>query len=86
MTPHTVVTEWRPHQQQAMVHNTLTGRSDAIDADWLVVAEVATPNDNLTTSFARSNSTVPLHVIGDAVAPRRAVLAIYEGRGIGMAL
>jgi hypothetical protein len=29
---------------------------------------------------------VPLHVIGDAVAPRRAVLAIYEGRRIGMAL
>jgi hypothetical protein len=25
-------------------------------------------------------------VIGDAVAPRRAVLAIYEGRRIGMAL
>ena len=86
MMPHTVVTEWRPHQQEAIVRNTLTGRSDAIDADWLVVAEVAMPNDNLTTSFARSNSTMPLHVIGDALAPRRAVLAIYEGRRVGMAL
>ena len=86
MMPHTVVVEWRPLHQQANVRNTLTGESDAIDADWLVVAEVATPNDNLTVSLARSNSMIPLHVIGDAVAPRRAVLAIYEGRRIGMAL
>ncbi|HEY5874329.1 MAG TPA: FAD-dependent oxidoreductase [Ilumatobacteraceae bacterium] len=86
MTPHTVVAEWRPLQQQALVRNTLTGQSDIIAADWLVLAEVAIPNDNLVTSFARSNSAAPLHVIGDAVAPRRAVLAIYEGRRIGMAL
>ena len=86
MMPHTVVAEWRPLHQQAIVSNTLTGESEAIDADWLVVAEVATPNEDLTVSFARSNSMVPLHVIGDAVAPRRAVLAIYEGRRIGMAL
>jgi hypothetical protein len=86
MTPHTVVAEWRPLQQQALVRNTLTGQSDIIAADWLVVAEVAESIDNLATSFARSNSAAPLHVIGDAVAPRRAVLAIYEGRRIGMAL
>jgi hypothetical protein len=86
MMPHTVVAEWRPLHQQALVRSTLTGQSELIGADWLVVAEVADPNDEMTIALAASNASTPRHVIGDAVAPRRAVLAIYEGRRIGMAL
>jgi 2,4-dienoyl-CoA reductase-like NADH-dependent reductase (Old Yellow Enzyme family) len=86
MMPHTVVAEWRPLHQQAIVRNTLTGRSETVDADWLAVAEVATSNDEMTIALSTWNPSTPLHVIGDAVAPRRAVLAIYEGRQLGMAL
>jgi 2,4-dienoyl-CoA reductase-like NADH-dependent reductase (Old Yellow Enzyme family) len=86
MLPHTVVTHWRPSEQRAELRNTLTGEPDVVHADWLVVAEVATPNVEQMTPLSQSNPSTPLHAIGDAVAPRRAVLAIYEGRRIGMAL
>ena len=33
-----------------------------------------------------SSPSVPFHAVGDAVAARTAVMAIYEGRKIGMAI
>ena len=54
------------------------------DFDSLVLATLPEPEDGLQRDLAGSGLEV--HAIGDCLAPRRAVLAFYEGRKLGLAL
>jgi 2,4-dienoyl-CoA reductase-like NADH-dependent reductase (Old Yellow Enzyme family) len=81
MEPHTTVTRWSA--EGAELRSVLTGACDVRPFDWLVAAE---------TPVARAGLAAALHAagvahvaVGDCVAPRRASLAIYEGRRAGMA-
>jgi hypothetical protein len=68
----------------AAVRSTPTGELSRIDADALVIAETAVSETALAEALtARS---VPFHLVGDAVAPRRASLAFYEGRQLARRL
>jgi hypothetical protein len=60
------------------------GQEDVLAADALVIAETPVSETALATEL-RSRG-VSFHLIGDAVAPRRASLAIYEGRELGRRL
>ena len=82
MRPSTVVLGWRPGE--ATVRSTLDGVVAALPADTLVVAETPRPVTGLATELA--GRAIAHHVIGDAVAARRASLAIYEGRELGRRL
>ena len=68
----------------ATVRSTLTGEVTTIPADALVIAETPVvapgPADELT---ARG---VAFHQVGDCVAPRRASLAVLEGRELALRL
>jgi 2,4-dienoyl-CoA reductase-like NADH-dependent reductase (Old Yellow Enzyme family) len=74
--PNTVALEWRA--DGLTVRSTPTGETSHLTADALVIAE--TPIAETALADALRASRVPFHLIGDAVAPRRASLAIYEGR------
>jgi hypothetical protein len=82
MSPHTVVDAWRG--DAAMLRSTLTDVVRLEPFDWLVIAETPRANDELGSELARAG--VAFHQIGDCVAPRRASLAIYEGRALAMRL
>jgi 2,4-dienoyl-CoA reductase-like NADH-dependent reductase (Old Yellow Enzyme family)/predicted NAD/FAD-dependent oxidoreductase len=82
MRPHTVVDAW--HGDTATMRSTLTGGTTSEPFGWLVIAETARSNDALGAELDRAG--VPHHQIGDCVAPRRASLAIYEGRSLAMRL
>ena len=64
------------------VRSVLDGRISAVEADTLVLATTNIPDSAL------ANDLVVLgrqpHVVGDAVAARLAVHAIYEGRAVAM--
>jgi 2,4-dienoyl-CoA reductase-like NADH-dependent reductase (Old Yellow Enzyme family) len=77
-----VVTAW--HGDGATVRNLLDGRERRVDADALVIAATNVPEASLANELVTSG--VELHRIGDAVAARLAVHAIYEGRSVGMKL
>jgi NADPH-dependent 2,4-dienoyl-CoA reductase/sulfur reductase-like enzyme len=62
----------------ATVRSTLTGEPGEIHADTLVIAE--TPVAETALAAALTARGIAFHQIGDAVAPRRASLAFYEGR------
>jgi 2,4-dienoyl-CoA reductase-like NADH-dependent reductase (Old Yellow Enzyme family)/thioredoxin reductase len=62
----------------------LTGNERSVLVDWLVAAETPTSNTELVTQLREQ--TIPVHLIGDAVAPRRASLAMFEGRRVAMGL
>ena len=79
MRPLTVVLGWRPGE--ATVRSTLDGAVATLSADALVIAETPRPVTDLADGLAARG--VAHHVIGDAVAARRASLAIYEGRELG---
>ncbi len=84
MRPFTVVDEWT--SAGARCHSTLTGQVETIGADWLVVAETAIVQDQIMRSLDGSQLPFRVHAIGDCVAPRRASLAIHEGRELGLRL
>lgn len=44
------------------------------------------PEAETTLQSALADSGLEVHAIGDCVAPRRASLAFYEGRKLGLAL
>ncbi|MDX1514815.1 MAG: FAD-dependent oxidoreductase [Gammaproteobacteria bacterium] len=76
------VTTW--HGDGATVVNLLDGSEQRIDGDALVLA---TPNVSETTLMEQlASETREVHAVGDCVAPRWAVHAIYEGRKVGLAL
>ncbi|HEY8818048.1 MAG TPA: FAD-dependent oxidoreductase [Candidatus Limnocylindrales bacterium] len=68
----------------ATVRSTLTGEPAEIHADTLVIAE--TPVAETALGAALTARGIAFHQIGDAVAPRRASLAFYEGRELARRL
>jgi 2,4-dienoyl-CoA reductase (NADPH2) len=54
--------------------------------DWVILAVAPAPEDGLYFDLKRACETVPLHRVGDCVAPRRAHAAIIEGDRVGAAL
>ena len=67
----------------ATVVSLLTGEETIYAADDLVMATVNRAEDTLARSLA---TEVPVHVIGDAAAPRQAPYAIHDGRKLGLSL
>ena len=76
------VKEW--HGDGATVVDLLSGSDEHVPADALVTA---TPNvANLMVQDEMDLATISAHQIGDCVAPRTAIMAIYEGRKLGLEL
>ena len=82
MRPHTVVLGWG--DGGATVRSTLTGESEHFAADTLAIAE--TPVAVTTLATALTERGIAFHAIGDCVAPRRASLAIHDGRELALRL
>jgi len=76
------ILEWR--DGSATVRSTLTGELTAIAADALVIAE--TPVVAPGPAGEMRAWGVAFHQVGDAVAPRRASLAFFEGRALALRL
>lgn len=76
------IREW--HGDAADVVNLLDETTARIEADTLVTATVNRAQDWLADDLAAGNT--PVHAIGDSVAPRLVVMAIYEGRELGQRL
>jgi len=66
------------------IRSTLTGEPGEIHADTLVIAE--TPVAETALGAELTARGIAFHQIGDAVAPRRASLAFYEGRELARRL
>ena len=79
-----VITEW--HGDSASVKNMLTGEVKPVEADSLVLATVNRSLTDLENEMTTLNKDIEIHSIGDCVAPRTAVMAIYEGRKLGLNL
>jgi len=62
-----------------------TGRSRDRAADWVVLAVPPAPDDALYHAL-RDHHRLPVHRVGDCVAPRRAHAAVIEGDRIGGSL
>jgi 2,4-dienoyl-CoA reductase-like NADH-dependent reductase (Old Yellow Enzyme family)/thioredoxin reductase len=75
------IREWRG---DAAVVTQFAGPDEVVAADTLVIAACNRPEDGLADELAGSGLDVRL--IGDGVAARTAVMAIYEGRKAGMAI
>jgi 2,4-dienoyl-CoA reductase-like NADH-dependent reductase (Old Yellow Enzyme family) len=82
MRPATVVLSW--DGTAAAVRSTLTGEDARLDADTLVIAE--TPVSETALAADLTDRGIAFEAIGDCVAPRRASLAIYEGRELALRL
>jgi len=80
MRPSTVVLGW--DGLTVSVRSTLSGDEDGLPADTLVIAETGVAETALADEL-RSRG-VAFEAIGDCVAPRRASLAIYEGRELAL--
>lgn len=81
MRPATVVLSW--DRDGATVRTAANGGSkERIAADTLVIAETAVAETALADELRRRG--VAFEAIGDCVAPRRASLAIYEGRELAL--
>ncbi len=76
------ITEWSG--DAASVLDLADGSERRIEADALVLATTNESADWLADELAGDDLEV--HSIGDCVAPRRANMAIYEGRKLGLAL
>ena len=87
VTSHTesTITEWTG--TAAVVRNSLDGSEHTLDADALVLATTNAPNTAvLDKLIAAGTPQHVLHLVGDVVAARSAVHAIYEGRALAMRL
>ena len=76
------ITEW--HGDAADILDLRDGATRRIEADALVLATTNVSQTWLAEALADSGTEI--HSIGDGVAPRLAVMAIYEGRELGMRL
>jgi 2,4-dienoyl-CoA reductase-like NADH-dependent reductase (Old Yellow Enzyme family) len=76
------VTAWGAGR--ATLRGTVTGVETVVEADTLVIAE--TPVSETALADALTARGISFHLIGDAVAPRRASLAFYEGRELARRL
>jgi 2,4-dienoyl-CoA reductase-like NADH-dependent reductase (Old Yellow Enzyme family)/pyruvate/2-oxoglutarate dehydrogenase complex dihydrolipoamide dehydrogenase (E3) component len=82
MLSESALTEW--HGDGATLRNLLDGSERRLEADALVLATANIAETTLGEELAGSG--LELHTIGDALAPRRAHNAIYEGRKLGLSL
>ena len=80
MRPGTVVLSW--DGAAASVRSTATGAEEALPADTLVIAETAVSETGLADALRARG--IAFDAVGDCVAPRRASLAIYEGRELAL--
>jgi 2,4-dienoyl-CoA reductase-like NADH-dependent reductase (Old Yellow Enzyme family)/thioredoxin reductase len=69
---------------RATILNRLTGSETEREFDSLVLATTNTPRTSLAQRLA--GSSIPVHQVGDCLAPRSLGMAIYEGRKVAMAL
>jgi 2,4-dienoyl-CoA reductase-like NADH-dependent reductase (Old Yellow Enzyme family)/thioredoxin reductase len=76
------VAEW--HGDGATVLDLLTGGSKRLAFDTLILATANVAENALARVL--EGSSLDYHVIGDALSPRHAAAAIYEGRKLGMTL
>ena len=74
------ITQWSP--EGATVLSFLTGTSQRIEADSLVLATVNRADTELWRDLAGQGTRAPL--LGDAHAPRNAALAFHDGRKLGL--
>jgi pyruvate/2-oxoglutarate dehydrogenase complex dihydrolipoamide dehydrogenase (E3) component len=79
-----VVTGWS--DAGATVRSYLDGGERLLQADTLVFATTNEPETLVADELASSGFDRPVHLVGDAVAARLAVHAIYEGRIAGQNL
>jgi len=82
MITETAITGW--HGGGATVRSLLDNSEERLAADALVLATANVAETTLAEALA--DSGLELHMIGDALAPRRAQTATYEGRKLGLAL
>ena len=82
MRTESAVTQW--HGDGATVRNLLDGSENRVAADALVLATANVAENAAAGELAGSG--MELHTVGDALAPRRAHTAIYEGRKLGLRL
>ena len=80
MRPGTVVLSW--DGEGATVRSVTSDADERLPADTLVIAETAVAETGLADELRRRG--VAFEAIGDCVAPRRASLAIYEGRELAL--
>ena len=66
----------------ATSRSTFGGPDETLPGDTLVIAETGVAETALADEL-RSRA-IPFETIGDCVAPRRASLAIYEGRELAL--
>jgi len=78
------ISEW--HGDAASIVDFLDGSASRIEADALVLATTNESQTWLANELADNHGDLVVHSIGDAVAPRLAVMAIYEGRELAMTL
>lgn len=76
------VSEW--HGNGATITDLRDGEQSHISADTLVTATTGHACDWLTPEL--DDAELEVHAIGDCVAPRLAVMAIYEGRDVAQRL
>jgi 2,4-dienoyl-CoA reductase-like NADH-dependent reductase (Old Yellow Enzyme family)/thioredoxin reductase len=77
-----VIGEWTG--EGARVRSLLTGATQLVPADDLVMATPNRAEDGLARALAGDG--LPVHLIGDAAAPRQAPYAIHDGRRVGRRL
>jgi 2,4-dienoyl-CoA reductase-like NADH-dependent reductase (Old Yellow Enzyme family) len=82
MRPNTVVLAW--DDDGASTRSTLTGATERLAADTLVIAETPVAETSLASELTAAG--IAFREIGDCVAPRRASLAFYEGRELALRL
>ena len=71
--------------RELAIRNSLTNRPDRIaDVDSVVTVGPRVPGDGLAEALRPLG--IPLHVIGDALAPRRMVHATLDGARLGRTL
>jgi NADPH-dependent 2,4-dienoyl-CoA reductase/sulfur reductase-like enzyme len=75
------ITEWHGDGATILVFG---ARDRHIPADSLVLSTTSVPETSLSEELGRKS--LPHNLIGDAVAARTAVMAIYEGRKLAMKL
>jgi pyruvate/2-oxoglutarate dehydrogenase complex dihydrolipoamide dehydrogenase (E3) component len=77
-----VVTAW--NDEGAHVRSSLDGSERVIAADTLITATTNTSETTVVDALNASGNDRSIHVVGDALAARLAVHAIYDGRVAGM--
>ncbi|WP_138471520.1 FAD-dependent oxidoreductase [Poseidonocella sp. HB161398] len=78
------VAEWTT--RGARIVNLLDGSEELLAADSLVLATTNVADTWLHDELREAGEARPVALIGDALAPRLAVAAIYEGRVLGQSL